>query len=182
MGKQLGRGKGNGGDRSVEAEQEAAKIRARRVVLEDRGDQARRRASRGKEAARKHKADLDEELRARRAELQKREEGLAARERDVDKSRRESERRAAEIDKKDKSVAGKVAQADAAVAKAEAAQTEARGKLEAIAGLSEEDARKRLEDEVRAQALASAAVEIKKIEDEAHREAQLRPREDDRGD
>ena len=116
-------------------------------------------------------ADLDEELRTRRTELQKREEGLAARERDVDKSRREAERRAAEVDKKDKAVSGKVVQADAAVAKAEAAQAEARAKLEAIAGLSEDDARKRLEDEVRAQALASAAVEIKKIEDEAHREA-----------
>ncbi len=168
LGRQLGRGKGDAGDRRA-AEQEAAKIRA---AASAEIEEIKRAAElEGKEAARKHKADLDEELRARRGELQKREEGLAAREREIDKSRRDSERRAAEIDKKDKSIEGKVKQADAAVAKAEAAQAEARGKLEAIAGLSEEEARKRLEDEVRAQALASAAIEIKKIEDDAHREA-----------
>ena len=168
LGKSLGRGKGDGGDRRA-AEDEAAKIRA--AATAEIEEIKRAAELEGKEAARKHKADLDEELRARRGELQKREEGLAGRERDVEKSRRESERRAAEIDKKDKAVSGKVVQADAAVAKAEAAQAEARTKLEAIAGLSEDEARKRLEDEVRAQALASAAVEIKKIEDEAHREA-----------
>ena len=168
LGGRLGRGKGDGGDRQA-AEAEAAKIRA--AATAEIEEIKRAAELEGKEAARKHKADLDEELRARRAELSKREEGLAAREREVDKSRRDAERRTAEIDKKDKAITGKVAQADAAVAKAEAAQVEARTKLEQIAGLSEEDARKRLEDEVRAQALASAAVEIKKIEDEAHREA-----------
>jgi ribonuclease Y len=171
LGRQLGRAKGDGSDRRA-AEDEAAKIRA--AAAAEIEEIKRAAELEGKEAARKHKADLDDELRTRRAELQKREEGLATRERDVDKSRRDAERRTAEIDKKDKSVDGKVKQADAAVAKAEAAQAEARGKLEAIAGLSEEDARKRLEDEVRSQALASAAVEIKKIEDEAHRDATAR--------
>jgi ribonuclease Y len=128
----------------------------------------------GKEAARKHKADLDNELRDRRTELQKREDTLAQRERDLDKSKREADRRGSEIDKKERSVDGKIKQADAAVEKAEAAQTDAKQKLEAIAGLSEEQARKRLTDEVRASAYASAAVEVKRIEDEAHQHATAR--------
>src|SRR5262249_44746087 len=107
-------------------------------------------------------------------ELQKREDGLAQREREIEKTRRDADRQASEIDKKEKSLDGKVKQADAAVEKAEAAQADARKKLEAIAGLSEEQARKQLEDEIRGQAYASVAVDIKRIEDEAHKEATAR--------
>src|SRR6185369_15214659 len=128
----------------------------------------------GKEAARKRKAELDDELKQRKAELHKREESIAQKEREIDKQRKDAERRAAELDKKEKTVDGKVRQADAAVEKAEAAQAEARKKLEEIAGLSEEQARKKLEDEVRSQALTSAAAEIKRIEDDAHKEATAR--------
>src|SRR5213076_1265116 len=125
----------------------------------------------GKEAARKRKSELDDELKSRKTELQKREEALGAKERDLDKQRKDAERRAGELEKKERSVDGKIKQADSAVEKAEAAQAEARKKLEQIAGLSEDDARKRLEEEVRGQALAAAAVEIKRIEDDAAREA-----------
>jgi ribonuclease Y len=171
LGTRFGRGRGDANAQRV-AEEEASKIRAAAQVEID----AIKRAAEvdGKEAARKRKADLDEELRGRRSELAKREDGLAQKERDIDKQRRESERRANDLDKKEKSVDGKIKQADAAVEKAEAAQTEARKKLEQIAGLTEEQARKRLEDEVRNEAYAQAAVEVKRIEDDAHREAASR--------
>ncbi|MCW5803915.1 MAG: ribonuclease Y [Deltaproteobacteria bacterium] len=171
VGSRLGRARGETGATEA-AEDEAAKIRAAAKAEID----AIKKAAEvdGKELARKHKAELDEELRGRRAELAKREDGLAAKEREVEKARREAERRAGDLDKKEKSIDGKVKQADAAVEKAEAAQTEARKKLEAIAGLSEDDARKKLEDEVRASALSSAAVEVKRIEEAAHKEASAR--------
>ncbi len=172
VGTRLGRARGDGSAAREAAEEEAEKIRsAAKADIE-----AIKQAAEvdGKEAARKHKADLDEELRGRRTELQKREEGLASKEREVEKTRREAERRASELEKKEKSVDGKIKQADAAVEKAESAQTEARKKLEQIAALTEEQARKRLEDEVKAQAYASAAVEIKRIEDDAHKEATAR--------
>ena len=154
------------------AEEEAAKIRA---AAKQEIDEIKKSAEvEGKELARKHKTDLDEELRGRRGELQKREEGLTAREREVEKTRRDADRRVSELDKKEKTIDGKVKQADSAVEKAEAAQVEARKKLEAIAGMSEEAARKKLEEEVRGQAYASAAVEIKRIEDDAHKEATSR--------
>jgi ribonuclease Y len=168
LGKLLGAGKGDGAAQQV-AEQEAAKLRA---AAEAEVEALRRAAEvEGKEAARKRKTELDEELRARKNELADRESTLAQKERDVEKTRRDADRRANELDKKEKSVDGKLKQADAAVQRAETAQAEARTKLEAIAGLTEEQARKRLEEEVRGQALASAAAEIKRIEDEASREA-----------
>jgi ribonuclease Y len=172
LGTRLGRTRGDGGGTQRAALEEAEQLRAAAAVEID----AIKKAAEvdGKEAARKRKAELDEELRTRRTELQKREDGLAQRERELEKSRREAERRAGELDKKEKSVDGKIKQADTAVEKAEAAQAEARKKLEAIAGLSEEQARKQLEDEVRGQAYASAAVDIKRIEDDAHKEATAR--------
>ncbi|HEV7556589.1 MAG TPA: Rnase Y domain-containing protein, partial [Kofleriaceae bacterium] len=171
LGRQLGRSRGDSGAREA-ADAEAARVRE---AAQAEIDAIKKSAEvEGREAARKHKADLDEETRGRRGELAKREESIAQRERDIDKTRRDSERRANEIEKKERSVDGKIKQADTAVEKAEAAQAESRKKLEQIAGLSEEQARKRLEDEVRSQAYAQAAVEIKKIEDDAHREATAR--------
>src|SRR5512144_2054665 len=172
LGTRLGRARGDGGGAQQAAAAEAEQLRAAaQVEIEEIKKAAE---VDGKEAARKRKAELDDELRARRAELQKREEGLTQREREVEKLRRDAERRTSELDKKEKSVDGKIKQADTAVEKAEAAQAEARKKLEAIAGLSEEQARKQLEDEVRGQAYASAAVDVKRIEDDARKEATAR--------
>ncbi len=172
LGQRLGRAKGDSSDAQRAATAEAEKIRA---AAKSEIDALKKSAEvDGKEAARKHKTDLDEELRGRRGELAKREEALQTKEREIEKSRRDAERRAGELDKKEKSVDGKIKQADAAVETATLAQTEAKKKLEAIAGLSEEAARKKLEDEVRGQALQQAAIEIKKIEEGAHAEATAR--------
>lgn len=171
LGTRLGRARGDSSAAKV-AEEEAEKIRAAAKAEVEALKQAAE--VEGREAARKRKAQLEEELKQRKAELQRREESIAQKERDLDKQRKDAERRAAELDKKEKSVEGKIKQADSAVEKAEAAQAEARKKLEQIAGLSEEAARKKLEEEVRSQALASAAAEIKRIEDEAAKEAAAR--------
>lgn len=171
LGRMLGKSKGDTGAAKV-AEEEAEKIRsAARAEVEAIKNAAE---VEGKEAARKRKAELDEELKGRKAELAKREEGLVAKERELERAKKDAERRASELEKKEKSVDGKVKQADAAVEKAESAQAEARKKLEQIAGLSQDDARKKLEQEVRGQALQSAAVEIKRIEDDAQKEATAR--------
>ncbi len=171
LGTRLGRARGSGADSTkVAAEAEQIRDAARAEV-----EQVKKAAEvEGKEAARKRKADLDDELKARRAELHKREEALGQKERELERARKDAERRANELEKKEKSVDGKIRQADASVEKAEASQAEARKKLEEVAGLSETDARKRLEQEVRGQALQAAAVDIKRIEDDANREATAR--------
>ncbi|MDQ3364339.1 MAG: ribonuclease Y [Myxococcota bacterium] len=172
VGTRLGRAKGDNSAALQAAEEEADTIRR---AAQGEIEAIKKSAEvEGKEIARKHKTDLDEELRGRRGELAKREEGLQAKERELEKQRRDTDRRASELEKKEKSLDGKVKQADTAVEKAEAAQLEARKKLEAIAGLSEEAARKKLEEEVKSQAYAQAAVDIKRIEDDAHKEATSR--------
>ena len=128
----------------------------------------------GKEAAQRRRAALDDELRARKAELGKQEETAAARERELDKARRDLDRRQGELDKRERTADGKSKQIDAAVEKAEATQAQARAQLEAIAGLTAEQARRKLEDEVRGQAQDRAAADIKRISDEAERESQAR--------
>jgi ribonuclease Y len=173
VGGRLGRARGGGSDAARDAaEKEAASLRA--AATAEIAELRRAAELEGKEAARKHKAELDDALRSRRGELQQREDALGQRERELDKARRDADRRAGELDKLEKSVGGKVVQADAAVARAEAASTAAKAQLEKVANLSEEQARKLLEDEVRAQALAAAATEIKRIEDDAAREAAAR--------
>jgi ribonuclease Y len=171
LGTRLGKAKGDSSAQRI-AEEEAEKIRSAARAEVEAVKQAAE--VEGKEAARKRKSELEDELKGRRAELQKREEALGQKEREIERTRKDAERRAGELEKKERSVDGRVKQADAAVEKAEAAQTEARKKLEQIAGLSEEQARKKLEEEVRASALASAAVEIKRIEDDAAKEAAAR--------
>ncbi len=171
LGTRLGKGRGDSAAQKL-AEEEAEKIRTAAKAEVDAIKQAAE--VEGKEAARKRKAELDDELKGRKAELAKREDALGQKEREIERNRKDAERRAGELDKKEKSVDGRIKQADSAVEKAEAAQAEARKKLEQIAGLSEEQARKKLEEEVRSQALASAAVEIKKIEDDASKEAAAR--------
>ncbi len=171
VGRGLGKGRGDASAQKI-AEEEAEKIRTAAKAEVDAIKQAAE--VEGKEAARKRKAELDDELKGRKAELAKREEQLGQKEREIERARKDAERRAGELEKKERSVDGRIKQADTAVEKAEAAQAEARKKLETIAGLSEEAARKKLEDEVRAQALQSAAVEIKRIEDDAAKEASAR--------
>jgi ribonuclease Y len=126
------------------------------------------------EAARKRKAELDDELRQRRVALTEREQQIAAKERELEKVRREAERRVGDLDKRENSVEGKLKQVEADIVRAQAAQAEARKQLEQIANMSEAEARRTLEEQVRAQALQSASTEIKRIEDEAHREATAR--------
>ncbi|HVV87519.1 MAG TPA: ribonuclease Y [Kofleriaceae bacterium] len=152
-----------------------AEVQALRAAAEAEAAEVRRAAEvEGKEAAQRRRAALDDELRARRAELAKQEETASARERDLDRARRDLDRRQGELDKRERAADGKTKQVDAALEKAEAAQAQARAQLEAIAGLTAEQARKRLEDEVRGQAQAQAAADIKRIADEAERESQAR--------
>lgn len=175
LGTRLGKAHGrsdSGPHRLAEIEAEAEKIRAAaqsEALAIKNSAQAE-----AADAARKRKAELDEDAKQRRSELTKREQQLAAKERDVERTRKEIERRSSDLEKKQTSIDGKIREADAHAERAVTAQTEARAKLEQIAGLSEADARKKLEEEVRAQALQSSAVEIKRIEDEAHREATSR--------
>jgi ribonuclease Y len=126
---------------------------------------------RGKELAFKLKAEVEDEIRGKKGDLAKKEESLAVREEQVDKKSREAQQRATEADKRERSLAGKERDAEAAATAAEVKLAEARAKLEAIAGLSADEARKRLTESIADEARKEAALEIKKIEESAKVEA-----------
>jgi len=164
-----------GAGRTTDPAAAAAEAERIRAAAEAEAEELRRAADvAGQEAAQKRKADLEEELRARRTEITRQEAALGQRERELDKSRKDAERRSTELDKRERSAEGKARQIDTALEKAEAAQAAAKQRLEEIAGMSAEAARKALEDEVRAQAQAAVAADVKRISEEAEREAQAR--------
>jgi ribonucrease Y len=171
VGAWLGRARGSGGAERA-AHQEAERLRQAASLEVEQIKKAA--VVEGQEAALKLRTELDEELKARRSELAAKEDALTQRERDIERTRRDAQRREAELDKKEKSIDGKARQTDSLLEKAEAAQAEAKKKLEEIAGLSADQAKRRLEDEVRTDAQAAVAGEIKKIEDEAEKEAAAR--------
>ena len=125
----------------------------------------------GKELAFKLKSDVEEEIRTKKSAVAKKDEALAKRERDLLKQRKDAEKKLNQLSKRERGIESKEKSAEASVKKAEAAQERANAKLEEVAGMSAEDARGRLEDDMRANARKAAAEDIKKIEEEANEQA-----------
>ncbi len=130
-----------------------------------------------KEIALKTQEKADAELKQRRAELEKqrveiarREDGLGARSSELDK-------REQEIAQKERSLGGREQAAEATARKAEDALAEAKASLEKLAGMTAEQARARLQEEVTEAARQAAAAEVKRVEDEARTQAEARGKE-----
>ncbi|MBK9070108.1 MAG: ribonuclease Y [Myxococcales bacterium] len=129
-----------------------------------------------RDQALKHKAALEEDLSKRKEELATKEAALAAKLRDAERQRKDAERKEADLKGKERSLEGRQKQAEAAVAKAEEAQKQAKERLEQVAGLSADQAKAALEQALRGEAQAGVAAELKRIEDEAAKEAHARSR------
>ena len=127
-----------------------------------------------KEAALKAQAEAAEDLKARRQELQKSEEQLRRREEELAKKSGTLQGREAEFDKKEKTVAGREQAAEATARRAAELLDESKQKLEKLAGMSADDARKELMSQVVDDAKKAAATEVKQIEDQAKAEAEER--------
>jgi ribonuclease Y len=150
--------------RLLEAAQSEAESLKRQATLEAR------------ELAQKARADIDAELKKRQAEVERRAAELAGEERDVERQKRALEDRLRDADRTEKQLAGREAAAEAAARTAAAQATEARARLEQIAGLTAAEAKARLTDEVRDEARRAAAEEVKKIEDAARLDADEKSR------
>ncbi len=117
-------------------------------------------------------AQAERELKERRTDLQKSEEALRRREEELAKKQGTLGGREAEFERKEKTVAGREQAAEATAKRAEDLLNDAKLRLEKLAGMSTEEARKALEAQVIDDARRSAAVEVKKIEDAARTEAE----------
>lgn len=131
----------------------------------------------GRELAFKLKAEVEEQIRHRKADIAKQEEALVGRERDLERKRKDAQRREGELAKRERSIEGREKAAESMAQKAEAAQQQAKGRLEEIAGMSAEEARKQLEQEMLEAARQTAAQEIKAIEEEAQKESAAKSKE-----
>jgi ribonuclease Y len=146
--------------RLIEAARAEAESLKRQAALEAR------------ELAQKARADVDAELKARQADLERQAGELGTRERDLDKRDRAAKQQAEEVARAEKQLSGREAAAESA-ARAAAQQTaEARTRLERLAGMSAAEAKAELAGEVREEARRSAADEVKRIEDAARTEAE----------
>jgi ribonuclease Y len=156
-------------DSVPESEEERKRVLA---AAESEADAIKRQAEVGaKEAAQKLRNEVENELRARRQELDRTAAEIRARAEATDRREREMKTERENLSRKEKQLMAREQTAET-VARAAAAQaTEARARLEKIAGISEAEARKLLTAEVQSEARAAAATEVKRIEEEAAAEA-----------
>lgn len=169
----LGIGRSAATDRAAETEAQRI-ISAAEAEVEEIKKAAR---IEGKELAFKLKTEVEEEGRRRKAEIAKQEESLSAREQELERNRKEAQRRDSELKKRERTTESREKAAEAMARKAEASQERAKERLEEIAGLTTEEARRRIEDEIRDEARQAAAAEVKAIEEAAEREAAERSKE-----
>jgi ribonuclease Y len=124
-----------------------------------------------KEVAQKVRSEVENELRARRQELDRGAAEVRARAEAADRRDREMKAERENLLRKEKQLQAREQTAETVARTAAAQATEARARLEKIAGISEAEARKLLAAEVEDDARAAAASEVKRIEAEAHEEA-----------
>ncbi len=125
----------------------------------------------GKEHAFKVKADVEEEIRQRKADLARKEAAAAALEDQLERKARDAQRQADELARKDKQLGQREQSAEALTKQAETALAGANAKLEKIASMTAAEARQVLVDQMSDEARKAAAGAIKKIEAEAREEA-----------
>src|SRR5271165_1417661 len=120
------------------------------------------------------KADAEREMRDRRREIAAIEQKLEAREETFEKRQEAFERREADLNRRDQSLRAREKSLTDKEEVLQAHIDEARGKLEAVAGLTREEAKRSLMDEMIGQARTDAAKHIRIVEEEAREEADRR--------
>jgi len=120
------------------------------------------------------KADAEREMRDRRREIAAIEQKLEAREETFEKRQEAFERREADLNRRDQSLRSREKNLTDKEEVLQAHIDEARSKLEAVAGLTREEAKRSLVDEMIGQARTDAAKHIRIVEEEAREEADRR--------
>jgi ribonucrease Y len=120
------------------------------------------------------KADAEKEMRDRRREIAAIEQKLEAREETFEKRQEAFERREADLNRRDQSLRTREKSLTDKEEVLQAHIDEARTKLEAVAGLTREEAKRSLMDEMIGSARTDAAKHIRIVEEEAREEADRR--------
>jgi len=120
------------------------------------------------------RAEAERELRERRREANALETKLQGREETLEKRVEAFERREADLNRRDQTVRNREKAISDKEAEHQALIDEARNRLEAVAGLTREEAKRTLMDEMIGQARHDAARHIRVVEEEAREEADRR--------
>jgi ribonuclease Y len=120
------------------------------------------------------KADAEREIRDRRREILAIEQKLEAREETFEKRQEAFERREADLNRRDQSLRSREKSLTDKEEVLQAHIDEARTKLEVVAGLTRDEAKRSLMDEMIGQARTDAAKHIRIVEEEAREEADRR--------
>lgn len=157
------------GSRLANAEKEAAKIveSARKEA-----DTIRKEAElQAKDAVLKAKSDWDDEVREARREIQSQEKRLVQKEENLDRKVGQIDDKERELLRREQSLGDRERNVQQRTDEAEALVAEQRNRLEAISGMTSEDAKMQLIEAMESEARHDAARRIKQIEDEARETA-----------
>jgi ribonuclease Y len=163
---------GRGSHPPVVPESEEEKQRVLAAATAQAEAVKRQAAVEAKEIAQKSRAEVDAELRARRQEVDRQAAEATAKGQALDRRERDLRSEQETLSRKEKQLSQRESAAEAAARAAAGQATEARARLEKIAGLTATEARKQLEAEVKDEARKAASVEVRRIEDEAREQAQ----------
>src|SRR5262249_28670384 len=158
-------------------DQEAARAQAEETVREaqTRSELIIKEAEvKAKDLMRRARADADREAPDRRRELQQAESKHESREEAFEKRQEAFERRESDLNRRDQSMRAREKNLGEKEEERQKLVDEARSKLEAVAGLTREEAKRSLMDEMIGQARTDAARHLRVVEEEAREEADRR--------
>ncbi len=153
---------------------ELAKSTASRIIEEAKKDAAsikKEAEIQAKDSLLKERLDFEKEVRETRRELQNQERRVISKEEGIDKRLESIEKREDELSRREVSLKLKEKSVDEKGSECDRHISEARRQLEQVAGLTREEAKKTLMDEMLDEALHESAKRIRVIEEEAKEEA-----------
>ncbi len=155
-------------------EREAAKQAAARIIEEAKKDALgiRKEAEiQAKDTVLKEKAEFEREVRETRRELQSQEKRLIGKEETIDKRSEAVDKREVDLVKREAGLKGRELKIEEQTVECSRQIDQARRQLELVAGMTREEAKKNLIDEMTEEAKHDSAKRIRVIEEEAKEEA-----------
>jgi ribonuclease Y len=163
-----------GRSKRARAESEAAKSSAARIIEEAKKDAAaikKEAEIQAKDSVLKERAELEREVRETRRELQNQEKRLIGREEGVDKRVESFGKGDSELSRREQSLKSREKNIDDKAQEYDRQIDEARRQLEQVAGLTREEAKRSLIDQMVDEAKHESAKRIRVIEEEAKEDA-----------
>lgn len=153
---------------------ESAQAAAARIIEEAKKDASaikKEAEIQAKDSVLKEKGNFENEVREIKRELQNQEKRLITKEEGIDKRIESVDKREAELARRDQSLKAREKNVEEKVAECDRQIDEARKQLEQVAGLTREEARKSLIDQMVEEAKHESAKRIRVIEEEAKEDA-----------